>query len=59
MASYTIKFKQPIVGFLIGGKSKSYNYYSEDCKKIIETLNYIINQGFTPLVTLSRRSLKN
>ena len=53
-----IKFKRPIVGFLIGGKSKSYNYYSEDCKKIIETLNYIINQGFTPLVTLSRRSPK-
>ncbi len=52
------KFKGPFIGFLIGGKSKAYNFNDDECEKIIQALNFVIINGYTPLITLSRRSPK-
>ena len=48
----------PFIGFLIGGKSKAYNFNDDECEKIIQAINFVINNGYTPLITLSRRSPK-
>ena len=52
------KLKGPFIGFLIGGKSKAYNFNDDECEKIIQALNFVISNGYTPLITLSRRSHK-
>ena len=52
------KLKGPFIGFLIGGKSKAYNFNDDECEKIIQALNFVISNGYTPLITLSRRSPK-
>ena len=52
------KLKGPFIGFLIGGKSKAYNFNDAECEKIIQALNFVISNGYTPLITLSRRSPK-
>ncbi len=52
------KLKGPFVGFLIGGKSKAFSFNNKDCEKILTALSYVINKGYTPLVTMSRRSPK-
>ena len=52
------KLKGPFIGFLIGGKSKAYNFNDDECEKIIQAINFVINNGYTPLITLSRRSPK-
>ena len=52
------KLKGPFVGFLIGGKSKAYSFNDAECEKIIQALNFVISNGYTPLITLSRRSPK-
>ena len=53
-----LKLKGPFIGFLIGGKSKAYNFNDAECEKIIQALNFVISNGYTPLITLSRRSPK-
>ena len=52
------KLKGPFIGFLIGGKSKAYNFNDDECEKIIQAINFVISNGYTPLITLSRRSPK-
>ena len=52
------KLKGPFIGFLIGGKSKAYNFNDAECEKIIQALNFVISNGYIPLITLSRRSPK-
>ena len=52
------KLRGPFIGFLIGGKSKAYNFNDAECEKIIQALNFVISNGYTPLITLSRRSPK-
>ena len=52
------KLKGPYIGFLIGGKSKAYDFNDDECEKIIQALNFVISNGYTPLITLSRRSPK-
>ena len=43
---------------MIGGKSKAYNFNDDECEKIIQAINFVISNGYTPLITLSRRSPK-
>jgi len=52
------KLRGPFIGFLIGGKSKAYNFNDDECDKIIQALNFVISNGYIPLITLSRRSPK-
>ena len=52
------KLKGPFIGFLIGGKSKAYNFNDDECEKIIQAITFVISNGYTPLITLSRRSPK-
>ena len=53
------KLKGPYIGFLIGGKSKAYDFNDDECEKIIQAITFVISNGYTPLITLSRRSPKN
>ena len=53
------KLKGPYIGFLIGGKSKAYDFNDDECEKIIKAITFVISNGYTPLITLSRRSPKN
>jgi len=50
------KFTQPLVGFLIGGKSKAYSFNNSECNKILDSIRLTLDNGYTPLITISRRT---
>ena len=53
------KFTKPLIGFLIGGKSKAYKFNHSECNKILDSIRLTLDKGHTPLITISRRTPKN
>ena len=53
------KFSKPLIGFLIGGKSKAYKFSHSECNKILDSIRLTLDKGNTPLITISRRTPKN
>ena len=53
------KFTKPLIGFLIGGRSKAYRFNNFECNKILDSIKLTIDNGRTPLITISRRTPKN
>ncbi len=53
------KFSKPLAGFLIGGVSKAYSFDDFECNKVLNSINIALKNGWTPLITLSRRTPKH
>lgn len=47
---------EPFLTVLIGGKSKAFQFSKNECFYILETISKSIQDGWTPLVSISRRT---
>ncbi|MBT4909999.1 MAG: hypothetical protein HON61_01145 [Alphaproteobacteria bacterium] len=54
-----LKLPKPYISILIGGKSKAFNFSTNDCLNILKKINQAIDLGWTPLISTSRRTPKN
>ena len=47
---------EPFLTILIGGKTKAFRFNKEECFLILETISRSIKDGWTPLISTSRRT---
>ena len=47
---------EPFLTILIGGKTKAFNFNKQECFYILETISKSIKDGWTPLISTSRRT---
>lgn len=47
---------KPFVTILIGGKSKAFDFSEKECSRILLSIDKVINLGWTPLISMSRRT---
>ena len=47
---------EPFLTILIGGKTKAFKFNKEECFYILETISRFIQDGWTPLISTSRRT---
>ena len=47
---------EPFLTILIGGQTKAFSFNKEECLHILETISRAIKEGWTPLISTSRRT---
>ena len=47
---------EPFLTILIGGKTKAFSFNKKECFSILETISRSIKEGWTPLISTSRRT---
>ena len=53
-----LKLPKPYIAILIGGKSKAFNFSEKDCLNILKKIDQVIDLGWTPLISTSKRTPK-
>lgn len=59
LAKWSDKFSvlpEPFLTILIGGQTKAFSFNKEECLHILETISRSIKEGWTPLISTSRRT---